>query len=505
MKIFPVSKIAEIDKFTILNEPISDIDLMERAAEKIAEYIIDKTVFHGDIFFFCGPGNNGGDGLAVARMLANLDSRFSVSVFILDIGKPLTGSPAINLERLNNQAKASVYFIKGDENINIDSSCVLIIDALYGSGLNRPLDGRISTLIQKINESDAFVISIDIPSGLMGENNSDNIPDNIVKANKTLTFQFPKLSFLFAENEKFTGEWEILDIGLHQDAVKQIDTPFYLTMIDDIKPLFNKRNKFSHKGNFGHAHIISGAFGKMGAAILASKACLRCGAGLLTTHIPAKGVSVLQVAVPEAMISIDESAFVFTGAKDIFKYNAIGIGPAIGTDPDTQKAFKSLIKETKIPLVIDADAINILSLNKDFLPLVPEGSIFTPHPKEFERLAGYSENSYIRLSKAIEMAEKYKIYIVLKGAYTAVVCPNGKIYFNTTGNPGMATAGSGDVLTGIITALLAQGYSSKDSAIAGVFIHGLAGDIAVGKTSMTSLIASDIIDNLMEVFKIMEI
>lgn len=505
MKIFPVSKIAEIDRFTILNEPIEDIDLMERAAGRIADYIIDKTVFQGEVFVFCGHGNKGGDGLAVARMLAKMDSRFYVTVFILDNGKPLSASPSINLERLNNQAKASVYFIKGDENINISRSCTLIIDALFGSGLNRPLDGKTSSLIQKINESDAYVISIDIPSGLMGEDNSENIPENIVKADKTLTFQFPKLSFLFAENEKYTGDWEILDIGLHPKAVSLTETPFFLTEIDDVKPLFLKRSKFSHKGNFGHAHIISGAFGKMGAAILASKACLRSGIGLLTTHIPNKGVSVLQVAVPEAMTSVDESAYIFTGAKDIFKYNAIGIGPAIGIDNDTQKAFKSLLKEAKIPLVIDADAINILSTNKECLSLLPEGSILTPHPKEFERLAGYSDNSYTRLSKALAIAEKFKTYIILKGAYTAVVCPNGEIYFNTTGNPGMATAGSGDVLTGIITALMAQGYSSKDSAVAGVYIHGLAGDIAIGKTSMTSLIASDIIESLQEVFKIMEI
>ncbi|MBP7507268.1 MAG: NAD(P)H-hydrate dehydratase [Prolixibacteraceae bacterium] len=505
MKIFPVSKIAEIDNYTILNEPISDIDLMERAAGRIADYIIQKTVFQGELMVFCGPGNNGGDGLAVARLLAELDSRFSVTVFILDTGKPLSGSSAINLRRLNDQTKSSVYFIRGDEDINIENSCVLIIDALYGSGLNRPLDYCTSLLIQKINESDAYVISIDIPSGLMGEDNSDNIPDNIVKADKTLTFQFPKLSFLFSENEKYTGEWEILDIGLHEDAVTNIETPFYLTEMNNIKPLFKTRNKFSHKGNYGHAHIISGAFGKMGAAILSSKACLRCGIGLLTTHIPSKGVSVLQVAVPEAMTSIDESAYIFTGAKDIFRYNAIGIGPAIGTDTDTQKAFISLVKETKIPLVIDADAINIISLNKDLLPLLPEGSILTPHPKEFERLAGFSENSYVRLSKALMMAEKYKIFIILKGAYTSVVCPDGNIFFNSTGNPGMATAGSGDVLTGIITALMAQGYSSKDSAVAGVFLHGLAGDIAIKKTSMISLIASDIIESLGEVFKIFEI
>lgn len=505
MKIFPVSKIAEIDRYTILNEPIADIDLMERAACSIAEHIIEKTVFQGEVFVFCGPGNNGGDGLAVARMLADLDSRFSVTVFILDTGKSLSGSSAVNLDRLSNQAKASIYFIKGYESISIDKSCALIIDALYGSGLNRPLDNITGSLIKKINDSESYVISIDIPSGLMGEDNTSNIPDNIIKADKTLTFEFPKLSFLFAENEKYTGDWEILKIGLHPEAVKLIGTPFQLTKIENVIPIFKKRNKFSHKGNYGHAYIVSGSYGKMGAAILASKACLRSGAGLLTTHIPSKGVSVLQITVPEAMTSIDESAYIFTGAKEILRYNAIAIGPAIGIENDTQKALKSLLKESNIPLVIDADAINILSLNKEWLSLLPEGSILTPHPKEFERLTGYSDNSYVRMNKAIEMAEKYKIYLILKGAYTAVVCPNGEVCFNTTGNPGMATAGSGDVLTGIITALMAQGFTPRESAIAGVFIHGLSGDFASQKTSQISMLASDIIDNLGQAFQLMEI
>ncbi len=504
MKIFPVSKIVEIDKYTVLNEPISDIDLMERAASKIAGYIIEGSVFQGDVFVFCGPGNNGGDGLAVARMLADVESRFSVSVFIFDLGKKLSGSPAINYDRLILQNKASAYFIKGNEDFNVIKNETIIIDALFGSGLNRPLESLAASLVRKINNLGAPIISIDVPSGLLGEDNSLNKPENIICAQKTITFQFPKLSFFFPENERFVGKWEVVDIGLHPEGISSIYTPYYFYGIDDIKKFFKKRGKFSHKGNFGHAYLISGKFGKTGAAILSSKACLKSGVGLLTTHLPVKSITPFQIAVPEAMTCIDESEYIFTGTADLSKFNAIGIGPAIGDEENTQKGLKSLLEKSKSPLVLDADAINILSLNKEWLSLLPENAILTPHPKEFARLAGESAWCFDRIQKAVAMAKQYHIFFVMKGAYTSVVCPSGEVWFNSTGNPGMATAGSGDVLTGIILGFLAQGYSSKESAIAGVFVHGLAGDIAKVEMGETSLIASDIINKLGEAFKMIE-
>jgi len=305
---------------------------------------------------------------------------------------------------------------------------------------------------------------------------------------------------LFPENADFLGRWEVLDIGLHQQFIDNVNTNYHIIENQYVADKFKPRAKFAHKGNFGHALLISGSYGKMGAAVLASKACLRCGVGLLTTHVPAKGVDILQVAVPEAMLSIDESDFVFSKVPELFHYQAVGVGPAIGKNSLTVSALLQLVVTYSKPMVFDADAINILSENKEIFDRIPENCIFTPHVKEFERLVGSSSNNYERLQLQIEFAKKYKCYLILKGAHTAIACPDGVCYFNTTGNAGMATAGSGDVLTGIILSFLSQGFTPKDAAICGVFIHGLAGDLAAEKNNMISLIASDIIDNLPEAF-----
>ena len=503
MKIFPSPLISEIDRYTILNEPISDIDLMERASRSISNYITDRTVFSGEVFVFCGTGNNGGDGLAVARMLADVESRFSLKVFILNNGNGLKNSPSINLERLKTQGKSDIYFINNETDFPVLNDNILVIDALFGNGLNRPLEGIAALLVKHINNSGALIFSIDVPSGLMGEDNSSTNNENIIRADVTLTFQFPKLSFLFPEHEKYVGDWQVLNIGLHPEAIKNIASPYFFLEQDEIKEIIRPRGKFSHKGTFGHALLISGAYGKMGAAVLSSKACLRSGVGLLTTHIPTKGVYILQTAIPEAMVSIDESETIFTGASNIRAFSAIGIGPAIGQAEDTQQAFFELIKVSKTPMVIDADALNILGLHNDWIGMLPNGSILTPHPKEFERLSGEKSHGFQRLQKALEIAKQNQIFIVLKGAHSAIVCPNGEVYFNSTGNPGMATAGSGDVLTGIILSLLAQGYNSKDAALLGVYIHGLAGDIAATQKGENSLIASDIVENLGNAFKLL--
>jgi ADP-dependent NAD(P)H-hydrate dehydratase / NAD(P)H-hydrate epimerase len=502
MKIFPTSAIAEIDRFTILNEPISDIDLMERASAAIFNYIVEKTQFRGRVIVFCGPGNNGGDGLAVARLLSTIPDRFKVEVFLFEFGRKLSDSTKINLDRLLELGIVPVMYPKETEIFSVITNDVLIIDALFGSGLNRPLEGLAARIVEHINCSKATVISIDIPSGLMGEDNRQNIPENIVKAHKTLTFQFPKLCFLLPENEIYTGEWEVLDIGLHPDAIEKTTSSYFFLDGSDIKNKISFRKKFSHKGNFGHALLISGSYGKMGAAILASKACLRSGTGLQTVHVPHGTYPVVQTALPEAMCNIDDSDLMFTGVNNLESYSAVGIGPAIGQKVNTQRGFRRLLSEINVPMVADADAINILGLNPDWLKELPEGTILTPHPKEFSRIAGESETGFDRIEKAMKLAKELKIFIVLKGAYTAIVCPNGEVWFNSTGNPGMATAGSGDVLTGIILGLLSQGYSSKDAALIGVYVHGLSGDLAKYKKGEISMIASDIIDNLGDAFQL---
>lgn len=502
MKIFTTKQIAKIDQLTIQNEPISDVDLMERAAKTIADYIISETDFKGAVFVCCGPGNNGGDGLAVARMLANIENRFRVTVLILDLRKDSTGSSKINFNRLKEQQKAACHFITDQEDFPpIPNNC-LVIDALFGSGLSRPLDGIAASMVRHINQSNVKVISIDIPSGLMGEDNTGNIRDNIIKADRTLTFQFPKLSFLFPENEIFIGELRILDIGLHPNAISAIPSSFYLSDDNAMKKLIKQRPKFSHKGNFGHALLIAGSYGKMGAAVLGSKACLRSGVGLLTTHVPCHAYGILQTSIPEAMMSIDESDILFTGLNNPADYSAIGVGPGIGQKVNTVRGLSKLLEDTRQPIVIDADALNILGQNRELLNKLPVNSVLTPHPLEFERLTDAVKTGFERMNKAIEFAMKYRVVLVVKGAYTMIINTNGDVWFNTTGNPGMATAGSGDVLTGIILGLLAQAYPAFDAARLGVYLHGLAGDLAANQKGFEALIASDIIENLGEAFKL---
>ena len=508
MKLFSTSQISALDKYTIENEPISDIDLMERASLQITNWLVQRFSTEHKIIFFAGPGNNGGDALTIARQMADLD--FICEVYLVDLGRELKGSSAINRHRLELQQKVKLQIVKTLNHFPEINETDIVIDGLFGSGLTRPLEGLAAEIVQKINEishrlnysreCNCTVISIDIPSGLMGENNSGNIAENIIQADFTLTFQFPKISFLFAENEKFVGACEVLPIRLHPDGIEKTQTTFYLTEKEDIQHIIKKRLRFGHKGTYGHALLIAGSFGKMGAAVLASKACLHAGVGLLTTQIPHLGYPIIQTAVPEAMVSVDQHDYTFTEFPDLSQFTAVGVGPGIGLKSNTKKALCELLEKSQIPLVIDADALNILAENKTWLEKLPENSILTPHPGEFRRLVGESSNSYECIQKQIELSEKYKVIVVLKGAFTTISTPEGRLYFNSTGNPGMATAGSGDVLTGIILGLLAQGLSSENAARAGVYLHGLAGDIAVQQKSEYSLIASDIIEFLGNAF-----
>lgn len=375
------------------------------------------------------------------------------------------------------------------------------MDAIFGSGLTRPVDGLAAEIIKRVNKTECTVVSVDIPSGLFGEDNSNNNPEAIVRAHNTLSFQFPKLAFMFSENARFTGDWLVLPIGLSNRAIAAKETPYYFLEYDFVSSLLKKRGKFDHKGNFGHGLLISGSYGKMGAALIGAKAALRSGIGLITCHIPSCGTNILQTYLPEAMLRSDKSEKLISEIKPDDRFVAVGIGPGIGTDPATQKAFHSFLLERNKPMVIDADGINILGINQKWLSVLPKDVILTPHVKEFERIAGKTVNSYVRLERAIDFSAAHNCILILKGAHSAVVTQDGKVYFNSTGNPGMATAGSGDALTGILLSLLAQGYAPENAAILGVFIHGLAGDIAAGKRGYESMIASDIIDCLGDAFK----
>jgi len=499
MKLFTTKQIAELDKYTIENEPVDDIDLMERAALQITNWMVQHFSTEQKIVAFAGPGNNGGDALAISRQMADLD--YNCELYLMDLGKELKGSPAINWERLEKQGKVKLSKMKSIEDFPEIKESDVVLDGLFGSGLSRKLKGLPAEIVSRINQGLSTVVGIDIPSGLMGEDNTGNDMDYIIRADHTLTFQFPKISFFFAENEQFVGEWEVLPIGLHPDAIENQKSDYSLLERTNVGKIVPLHSKFEHKGTLGHALLISGSFGKMGAAVLASRSCLRSGVGLLTTHVPRMGYSILQTAVPEAMASVDQHDSVFTEFPDLDVYSAIGIGPGIDQKQNTRKALCELLENAKIPMVIDADALNILSAQIEWLEKLPEGCVLTPHPGEFRRLAGETENSYQRIQKQKAFSKKYNCVVVLKGAFTTVATPNGHVYFNSTGNPGMATGGSGDVLTGIILGLLAQGMSSEEAAILGVFVHGLAGDIAAKEKSEFSMIAGDIITALGKAFK----
>ena len=498
MKIFTTTQITELDQYTIANEPIEAIDLMERASMQLAEWITSRFDAGKRIAVFVGPGNNGGDALAVSRMLTAKD--YKVDVFIPDSGKKLTDSFLINLDRLKGFVEVKTIIWNREEVLPDLLDYDLIIDGLFGSGLTRPLSGFPAQLVKHLNHSGVPILSVDIPSGLMGEDNRGNDFEAIIQAPYTLTFQFPKLSFFFKDNERFTGKWEVLPIGLHPTGIDQTETPWHFSDLKTMVSILKPRGKFSHKGTFGHALLVAGSYGKMGAAILAAKGCLRSGVGLLTVHLPLSGNQIIQIGVPEAMVSMDDSENLISGIPNLISYKAIGIGPGIGKADETANALRLLLENYHAPLVVDADALNILSENPKMVKLLPEGSILTPHPLEFERLAGHAESDFERLNLALNFAKIHHVILILKGAYTAIVLPDGSCWFNSTGNPGMATGGSGDVLTGILTGLLAQGYSPYEAAILGVYLHGLSGDLSLSDSSEESLLAGDIADHLGRAF-----
>ena len=494
MKIFSASQIKDIDSYTISHEPIRSIDLMERAAKKCADWIRRRTNAHQTIHLFCGMGNNGGDGLAMARMLAGTNRQTKVykvrftdhptEDFLANEGR-LAG--VRNLHAIDLYAGDTFPEVREDD---------IVIDAIFGNGLNRPAEGFVAELIAHVNQAGSIVIAVDMPSGLFGDDNRENNPDAIIKADYTLTFQCPKLSFMFESNQSYIGEWLVLDIGLHPDAIGSTSTQHLFISETDIRSLYKPRPKFSHKGHFGHALLIAGSRGKMGAAILSARSCVRSGAGLLTVHAPSCGYDIIQLGVPEAMSSSDTDPNFISELPRLAGFKVIGMGPGIGTNGDTQRVLKRLIQDTSCPLVLDADALNILSMNPTWLDFLPPQSVLTPHPGEFERLVGKTTTDYDRFLKGKEFARRYNLILVLKGAHTVVISPTGACYFNSTGNPGMATGGSGDVLTGMIMGWLSQGYSSSDSSIMAVYLHGLAGDFAAKGKGYEGMVAGDLVEML---------
>jgi NAD(P)H-hydrate epimerase len=498
MKIFSVKQIKEWDSYTIQHESLKSIDLMERAAMVCFDWIIRNFDDYYHFKIFCGAGNNGGDGLAIARLLKSI--RYEVSVYIFSVDSQGSEDFEENLKRLK-KTSVTITTLKNEESFPQFSDQDVILDCLFGTGLNKPVEGLYKKLIAVINSNSLPVISIDIPSGLYVDKSSKakNEEHAIVKADYTLTFQNQKLAFLVAENEPYTGQVFVLDIGLSEEYEQATETP--LQYIDEtiISGIYRRRKDFPHKGNFGYASLLCGSFGMMGAAVLCASSCMRSGVGKLTCITCEAGYNILQVSVPEAMCKVCGEKYI-QNCSDFEGFDAIGIGPGIGKHDSHKKLLADLFANFKKPVVLDADALNMLSENQDLYLSIPSDSIITPHPKEFERLFGKTESDFGQIDLALLKAKELKIYIVLKGHHTFIATPDGKGYFNSTGNSGMATAGAGDVLTGIITGLLAQHYNSLESCVLGVYLHGLAGDIAVENISREALIAGDIIQYLGNAF-----
>lgn len=497
MQILSAEQIKAWDNYTTQHEPVAFIDLMERAAQKCVEWIKGKGWREKTFHVFCGKYNNGGDGIAIARLL--LKEGYCVSVYILETGKPGSENFETNLQRLNETPSVKIIFLQAETDFPEVNESDVAIDALLGCGLARPLEGLVAQLVKHINGSDATVVSIDLPTGLFIEKSSLGNP--VIEADYTLTFECYKLCLLVQENAPFVGEVHVLDIGLHPDFLQQVGDPSLVLDEKDIREIFRPRKRFAHKGSFGHALLVGGSYGKMGAMVMATKACLATGAGLTTAVVPKCGAVILQTMAPEAMAMMDneeESLSSLPGEMD--RFTTIGIGPGMGTKPETQTFFSFIIRRYRKPMVIDADGLNCLAQNKELLTQLPPFSLLTPHPKEFDRLFGEHKNDFERIETAKAKAKELNVVIVLKSHHTLIATPDGQSYFNSTGNAGMAKGGSGDALTGILTALLAQGYHPTEAAQLGVYIHGWAGDVAAELHSKEAMLPTHLIECLSQVF-----
>lgn len=502
MKILTSQDIKALDKITAEKLPVAPLEIIEAAAQKITSCIVELYDKSRPVIIFAGPGNNGADALAVARMLYKAGRRVEVCLFNIDDN--INAECSEELKKLGDCDGIYLTIVRSSFTPPKLNSETLVIDGLFGIGLNRPLTGGFAALVKYINASESEVVSIDTPSGLMAEDNTGNSTSTIIRATHTLTIELPKLSFFFPENEAFLGHVKILRLPHYEEFLPLFETPYQTIKKEDVKSILRPRGRFAHKGDFGHAMLIAGSYGMAGAAILASRACLRSGVGRLTVHTPVKNNQIMQISVPEAMVDNDVHDRYFAFPFDASRYEALAIGPGLGTEDDTALALKEQIAEYEHPMIVDADAINILAYNRMWANDLPAGSILTPHIGEFDRLAGHSSNGYERLSKALDLASSLGCHIILKGRWSSIITPEGNILFNPTGNPGMATAGSGDVLTGILLALLAQGYSPLKTAVAGTFIHGLAGDMAALEKGWTGLTAGDIAEALPKAWKTLE-
>ncbi|MAM29010.1 MAG: bifunctional ADP-dependent NAD(P)H-hydrate dehydratase/NAD(P)H-hydrate epimerase [Flavobacteriaceae bacterium] len=493
MKLFSAAQLQEADKVTTKKHGVTLVELMERAGTQIFNWLHHRMQgAQVPIHIFCGIGNNGGDGLVVGRLL--IEHGYNVHVYIANFTDKRSKCFLINYDRIKEVTKKWPKLMTSEADFPEIKPEDIIIDGLFGIGLNRPPEGWVKKLIQYVNEQKSFKLSIDIPSGMYA-NKALEDAEAVIKANHTLTFQAPKLSFFLPETGRFAPYFEVLEIGLDPEFLHTAEPIAQVIAKPEAQQFYKQREKYSHKGTYGHSLIVGGSYGKMGAAILSTKAAYRTGSGLVTAFVPECGYEILQSTVPEAMVLTDVEANVITKIKYGFEPSAIAVGMGIGTQPDTVAALSTLFKEARCPMVIDADAINCLANHEALLKELPELSVLTPHPGELERLVGEWKDDYEKLEKTKAFAKKYNVIVVIKGANTVVVIEN-RLYINTTGNPGMATGGTGDVLSGMIVGLLSQGYDPLIASVFGVYLHGSAGNLVTQDLGFEALMAHDVIENI---------
>lgn len=498
-KIYAVSCLAEIDRYTVEKESIKSIDLMNRAAGRFTEKLVE--FFPGEVNFqiVAGPGNNGGDGFVCARLLREWGRQ--VEVYGVFPGEKRSPDCEESFQRYLKIGGKYTEVKRGEE-MFFEHQNVVIVDALLGTGVNRPVTGLFADVIGVMNAAGHPIVALDMPSGLMGENNAGN-DGAIVQAERTITFQSPKLAMMLPENYPYVGEWTVVDIGLNPEVLAETLSRYYLLDERGVSERLLKPKKFAHKGSQGHVLLVAGSEKMPGAAVLAARSAVRAGAGLVTVHVPGMVKNLLHLSVPEVLVSADRNPRCFTGCE-VDGYQAVAVGPGIGKEAETGEGLKELLRKWQGKLVLDADALNLLAENPDTWEWIPENCILTPHPKEFERLAGKSENDFDRLNKLSIFARQRGVIVVLKGAHTVIASPDGRCYFNVTGNPGMAKGGAGDVLTGVIAGLLASGHSPLEAALVGVFVHGLAGDRVKERLSVRGMAVSDIVEELGGVWKLLD-
>lgn len=492
MKLFTNDEIRAIERQTLQQEAITSMTLIEHVGEAAASEISARYRPTRRTVVFAGPGNNGADALLTAHQLSQRG--FKPVVYLFNIGgnalKPdckkardilATKSPEVELH----------IIVKTFDTPDLGPGD-LVIDGLFGSGLREPLAGGFMSLVRYINESGAKVVSLDVPSGMFAEWNHQGQERNIVHATLTLAVQFPRIAFFFAENADIVGQWKLLDVGLNKEIAEKTKSNFHLIEDTEVKSLLRKRPAFCSKADFGSALLVAGRYGMAGAAVLAAMGALRAGTGKLTVYGPQCIMPIVQNSVPEALFESDDDKLRLTSVSVEHEYSSIGIGPGLGNAEVTVGAVEALLQRSRQPLVIDADALNCIAHRPSMLKIIPRFSVLTPHAAEFDRIFGEQKSEETRLIKALEVSRHYNIMILLKGHFSKLVRPDGKVYINSSGCAAMATAGSGDVLTGIITGLIAQGYKPEVSALIGAFIHGRAGEIAAAENGTYGTVASDI-------------